>query len=181
MPSSYFRVRQLRKVEELIYFGLLLDRPDVPTSYFQQGECYGFFVDFELVAGYCLVHTSLDDMYLIHQIPKDQRQHLKHEDPFKYAEITGWFLKDKSISGAFYRHLIRKMLCHKAPYFVYSYLSSDTKAEQLYRLGNPLRLYSGRPEQSRNHSSDVNVELISYVGIFQICLNILVKKLSNLF
>lgn len=172
------RIQKLRRCEELMQFSCLIGRPDIPVSYFQSGECYGFFVDYVMVAGYCIVHESLADMYLIQQIPKKHRQHLIHEDPFKYAEITGWFLKDPDISGKFYRHLAKKLLFHKASFFVYSYLADNIDAEQCYRAGNPLRLYSGRPEgKSILLSSDINVELISYIGILKICLN----HVSNLF
>ena len=157
-----FQVRRLRRVEELMQFGCLLNKPEIPISYFQQGKCYGFFVDYVMVAGYCIVHEPLDDMLLIQQIPKKERGHLSHEDPFKYAEFTGYFLKDKRIASKFYRHIARKLLFHKASFFVYSYPASNSDVESFYRMGNPLRLYSGKY---------ISVELISYIGIIKICLH----------
>jgi len=161
-----FQVRRIRRIEELMHFGCLIRKPEIPASYFRQGECYGFYVNYEMVAGYCILRIPLDDMKIIQQIPAKEVGHLYHEDPFKYAEVTGHFIKDNRITSRFYRHMAIKLLFHKASFFVYSYPSSNMYAEAFYRTGNPLRLYSG----------DNNVEIISRIGIIKICLHKLFGK-----
>lgn len=169
-----FRMRKLRGTAELLRFRNLIHRQDLPMKYLHMGTCYGFFKDNNLIAGYCLVHAPLDILSVVTQIPKHLRNNLRNEDPFNYVEFTGYFLNTKKYARIAKLHLFINLIFNKAANIVYSYPTEQTKTEEFFRTGNPLRLYCGVPESIY---LPINVEIISKWGICKIVLYHLYKSL----
>lgn len=169
-------IKRLRGTAELLKFRTLIGRQDLPMKYLHAGFCYGLLKDNNLIAGYCLVHLPLDEMNTIQQIPQDFRKQLGNEDPFNYVEFAGYFLNTKKYAFRIKLHLVMKILMHDAAYVVYAYPTDQTQAEEFYRMGNPLRLYSGSPKRG---SIPINVEILSKWGIGKICLFLLRKTISE--
>jgi hypothetical protein len=162
-------------------FRTLIKKPDLALDYLLTGVCYGFFSKGEMVAGYCITHTPLDEMISIIQIPTQERKSIGSEDPFKYAELTGYFINSKKYRLAVKLHMLMRILFHKASYFVYAYPTEHTHIEKQAALGNPLRIYSGKPEVVIGGDGIllpkfINVEIISKGGIFKIAAKQAMRK-----
>jgi hypothetical protein len=169
-------VKKLRGCE-LRQFKLFLDKPALPLEYLYISTCYGIFDNDELVAGYALAHVPLARMFAISQIPKNKREHFGNEDPFKYVEFAGYFVKDKKYVFRLLYHLAMQLLFHKASCTVYSYPTYDLQMERICRVGSPLRIYSDKPEgNSLVLPESVNVEILSKWGVFKICVVQLLKR-----
>ena len=166
-----FYIRKLRGTFELLRFRTQIGRQDIPMKYFNMATCYGFFKAGNPIAGYCLVHAPLDEMNSIQQIPESLRKHIGNEDPFNYVEFTGYFLNTKKYAFKVKLHLVTRLLFHKASYIVYSYPTEQTKTEEFYLTGNPLRLYSGKSEVHSGLPIPINVEILSKWGLGKICLH----------
>ena len=156
-------------------FKTLIKKPDLALEYLLTGVCYGFFSQGEMVAGYCITHTPLDEMISIIQIPAKQRKSIGTEDPFKYAELTGYFINSKNYRVVVKLHMLMIILFHKASFFVYAYPTEQTNIEKQAALGNPLRIYAGKPDVVVGGDGillpkSINVEIISKGGISKIAL-----------
>ena len=174
------RVKKLHGLD-LRRFKTLIKKPDIDLDYLSTGVCYGFFSGGEMVAGYCIVHAPLDEMISILQIPINQRKSIGTEDPFKYAELTGYFINSKKYRLVVKLHMLMKILLHKASYFVYAYPTEQTNIEKQAALGNPLRIYSGKPDVVIGGDGillpkSINVEIIAKGGISKIVLKQTMKK-----
>ena len=162
-------------------FKTLIKKPDLAFAYLLTGVCYGFFSRGEMVAGYCITHTPLDEMISIMQIPTKQRKSIGTEDPFKYAELTGYFINSKKYRLVVKLHMLMKIFLHKAAYFVYAYPTDQTNIEKQAALGKPLRIYSGKPDLVIGGDGillpkSINVEIISKGGILKIALKQAFRK-----
>lgn len=178
------RIKKLHG-ENLRKFRILLNRPEITLDYLVSGSSYGFFSRREMIAGFCLTHTPLDEMLSILWLPSSVRKRFSREDPFKYAEITGYFINSKKYRLRFKIQLLTKILFHKASYFVYSYPTNNIHIEKQARLGKPLRIYSGKPENIVGENgillpSSINVEIISKWGVFRIGLIQAAKKIKRM-
>ena len=178
------RIKKLHG-ENLRKFRVLLKRPEITLEYLVSGSSYGFFSKGEMIAGFCLTHAPLDEMLSILWLPASIRKHFGREDPFKYAEITGYFLNSKKYRLQFKIQLLTKILFHKAAYFVYSYPTDNIKIEKQAKLGKPLRIYSGKPENIVGENgillpSSINVDIISKWGVVRIGLIQAAKKLKRM-
>jgi len=165
-------IRKLRGTADMLRFRTRIGRQDLPLAYFRTGLCYGFFVERNLIAGYCLVHAPLNEMQSIQQIPKTASKQFGDEDPFNYREFVGYFLNTKKHAFKFKLHLLKTLLFHKAAYVVYAYSTDQTEVEQFCLKGNPLRLYSGLPTGGK---FPVNVEIMTKRGILKICSILVIK------
>ena len=162
-------------------FKTLIKKPDLALEYLLTGVCYGFFSQGEMVAGYCITHTPLDEMISIIQIPAKQRKSIGTEDPFKYAELTGYFINSKKYRLVVKLHMLMIILFHKASFFVYAYPTEQTNIEKQAALGNPLRIYAGKPDVVVGGDGillpkSINVEIIAKGGISKIVLKQTMKK-----
>jgi hypothetical protein len=169
-------IKKLKTTAEILKFRKLLGRQDLPMSYFDTGICYGFFWHGNLIAGYFIVHSPLDEMKSLQQIPENFSKHLGHEDPFKYLEFVGYFLNSKKYACRFKRHLAMTLLGHKASHVVYAYPSDHSQIETFCQKGNPLRLYQGK---SASGDVSINVEILSKWGIFKICVFQIIQHLKR--
>jgi hypothetical protein len=152
-----------------------LGKRNLHLDYIRKGKCFGLFLNDDLLAGYCLVHEPLYQMYTIRQIPESEHQ-FDDEDPFNYVEVVGYFSFTKEYAAKMKRHFILQLLLHKASYIVYTYPTSDTESEACFRLGNPLRLYSGKLKKG---DASVNVEVVTKLGILKICMYKVINSLVN--
>lgn len=168
-------VRRLKDTASLLKLRTLIGRQDLPMHYLRSGECYGFYVNKNLVAGYCLVYAQLGKMQSILMLPKHQRDALDSEDPFNYVELVGYFMNTQRFAFKFKFHLVKKLLLHKAKCIVYSYPTDQSELYTFTRKGNPLLLYSGLPETNTGHSLPMNVEIMTKKGVLKICLDSLVR------
>jgi hypothetical protein len=154
-----------------------LGKKDLTLGYIQNGNSFGLFEEDELLGGYCLVHEPLYQMFTIRQIPEFKHQ-FDDVDPFNYVEVVGYFTcNDEKYAAKLRRHFVTRLLLHKASYIVYSYPSSDTRTEDYYRVGNPLRIYSGNV---KNGGAPVNVEVMTKLGILKICVHKVIRSLVNI-
>jgi hypothetical protein len=177
------RIKRLHGVD-LKRFRTSIKKPDLPMDYLISGVCYGFFSMGEMVAGYGLTHNPLEELSSILQIPEADRKKLGNEDPFKFAELTGFFLKSKKYRIVIKLHLLMKLMFHKASYFVYAYPTDQKHIERQAALGNPLRIYTGKPELAIGGDgillpSSINVEIISKWGILKIASYQAAKKIRR--
>lgn len=181
---SFLRVKKLHG-SDLRQLRQLIKKPSLSLDYLVMSDCYGFFSGGEMFAGYCITHAPLDEMSAIGQIPQDQQRNMGAEDPFKYAELTGFFIKGKKHRLVIKLHMLAKIVFHKAKYFVYAYPTEQTKIETQAALGSPLRIYSGKPEVGVGGDGillpkSINVEIISKVGILRIVLSQAKKRAKRL-
>jgi len=170
------RFKRLRGTE-LRSFIDVCKKPELPKYYFDMSDCYSLSRRGKIVGGYCITHTPIDEMISMQQIPIEFRKDLGNEDPFKYAEITSFFVSDKKHKKLLMFCLFTHLLVHKATYFVCSYPTCLTELETLLRVGQPLRLYSGKPKlvigvEGILTPVSVNVELFSKWQL----LKIIIKK-----
>lgn len=159
------------------YFKYLLKIPEISMQYIRSCSCFGLFHKKKIVAGFGISHRPIDEMFSIYQIPVEFRNNFGDEDPFKYAEITGYFLQSEKYKLQFVLYLSYKLLSHKASYFVYMYDNSNKAVEELVRHGSPLTLYSGTSITDKS----IRVEIISKLGVLKILCILLCKELRKKF
>lgn len=145
---------------------------DVPVGYFDKGDCFGMYVNHNLVAGFCLVNAPPFHLRSIMQIPDILYEWYKYDEVVSdVCEFTGYFIDDKRFALLFTLYLVWVVFTYKASQFVYSYPSSQKGLEKYYSYGNPIRLFTGIPchlDKDTPGLEEEHVEIISKWGIFKI-------------
>jgi len=156
----------------------------IPEEYFLKAKTYALITNkSEIVAGYSFQNYPFHKR-IIHQIPwpsgwgqMGQMLELK----YKSVEISGFFIKKGINPTRILIHLMINALTFWEDKFIYSYDVSNKHLENLYKKGNPNRIYSGKMQYIEDLTTDhiENVEILSKIGVCKIALNIIVRKFLN--
>lgn len=147
---------------------------DVPAGYFNKGDCFGLYVNGELVGGFCLVNLPPLHLRSITQIPDVVYNWCIYGDRLcDVCEFTGYFLDSRRHGLIFTVYLVWVILTYNASQFVYSYPASQKGLERYYSKGSPLRLYTGKPVTLEGIPGveDEHVEVLTKWGIVKIFLH----------
>ena len=146
---------------------------DIPTDYFNTGDCFGMYVDALLVGGFCLVDAPPLHLRSITQI-QDVLYNWHTYDKILYdaCEFTGYFLDGKKFGFVFTMYLVWTVLFYRAKQFVYSYPVSHKGLERYYGHGNPIRIHTGIPshQEGIKGAEREHVEVLTKWGIVKIFL-----------
>jgi len=156
-------------------FNSVLGYSTVPLEYFESGDCFAMLIDYKIVAGFCLV-SGFDHLRSAQQLPDHIREDFRKNYPDvvdNLADFTGYFIntKNKLYGALFTTYLVFICALYPKKYFIYSYLISETRLGRYYGSGDPIKVYTGKPEHLEGHHENMeeeHVEILSKFGIFKI-------------
>jgi hypothetical protein len=165
----------------------------IPWKYLQQGRCFvwydnkgdfaGGFAIIERAHFRTILHGGFAIIEIAHfrtilQIPHAARKKLRTHPN---AEITAYFINNKSFGLRITLRLIIEVLKTDGKKFVYSYDRDNRKLGKYYAMGSPIRLYSGyvRNLEGMTGKHIENVEILTKGGILKLFMKRTIKEFGK--
>jgi hypothetical protein len=147
----------------------------VPWQYYASGKIYAFMHGKTIKGGLVLI-PGYWNLRSILQMPVETQvtfYALNPEIANNLCDNTGYFILNLPLkySVLFAIRLFFVVLFYPKKYHVYTYPVSDKALEKYYARGNPIRIYSGKPQHLPGHHASMeseNVEIISRWGLLKI-------------